>query len=567
MKSGIPFSDDWKGLGYIKLKGIILDPDTIQQVQDGRFDAVSTSFSSPGEAYCSTCAQNLAKDGFCEHEPGQVYSDGDDEDDEVVCAIIPGRHKYQECSLVVFDADPLTQISIGHDETIKDFSVSAEDWQNNSNEDANNIAFSFRDYKEETTMADNINLSDAEQKVLVVVKELRPELEDSKAIEFAKKLVVLQDKEGKYPYQEEANLDDETALLYSLENIETADQKINADAIADEMLVELKAMADEGLVKKEDYEAADAKISTEARKKLSGSTFCGPERSFPVPDCAHVTAARRLIGRYKGPGNKTEILACVSRKAKALGCDSEDAAPVESQEEVKLEVPTCDMVATLNSEEVKQLFNLAESEMISRQLKLDRPCGKCAAAEDRAINAENALQDSETKVVDLNNTLGILRGELRLQMSEYTAQVDRYIELGVELVALKKDHLATVGTLSGKFETMEKAMDSLSLGDLLDHETMIMKDFKIEDFLDSGMARDPKGDVENPVVNKDIDNNQIPDGLRPSALASIESIRDFIKDSEMKKAKELYVKMVRMKVLDEKLVSFESLSAKPTSAE
>ena len=63
-----------------------------------------------------------------------------------------------------------------------------------------------------------------------------------------------------------------------------------------------------------------SKLSTAQRKKLKASQFCGPERSFPVPDCAHVTAARRLIGRYKGPGNKDNILACVSRKEKSLNC-------------------------------------------------------------------------------------------------------------------------------------------------------------------------------------------------------------------------------------------------------
>ena len=68
----------------------------------------------------------------------------------------------------------------------------------------------------------------------------------------------------------------------------------------------------------------DAKLSTASRKKLKGSTFCGPGRSFPVPDCAHVTAARRLIGRYKGSGSHASILSCVSRKSKALGCGGKD---------------------------------------------------------------------------------------------------------------------------------------------------------------------------------------------------------------------------------------------------
>ena len=65
-----------------------------------------------------------------------------------------------------------------------------------------------------------------------------------------------------------------------------------------------------------------ARLSSAERKKLKGSTFCGPERSFPVPDCAHVTAAKRLIGRYKGPGDKGKIMSCVERKEKSLNSET-----------------------------------------------------------------------------------------------------------------------------------------------------------------------------------------------------------------------------------------------------
>src|SRR5208282_4341143 len=94
-----------------------------------------------------------------------------------------------------------------------------------------------------------------------------------------------------------------------------------------ELAAELDAMKAEGELT--DAQLTDAKLSSEKRKSLKGSAFCGPGRSFPVPDCAHVTAARRLIGRYKGEGTKSKILACVSRKAKALGCESKkkDADP------------------------------------------------------------------------------------------------------------------------------------------------------------------------------------------------------------------------------------------------
>jgi len=64
----------------------------------------------------------------------------------------------------------------------------------------------------------------------------------------------------------------------------------------------------------------EAKLTTKKRKALASSSFCGPKRSFPVPDCKHVRAALSLLGRYKGPGNKAAIRACIYRKARSLKC-------------------------------------------------------------------------------------------------------------------------------------------------------------------------------------------------------------------------------------------------------
>lgn len=84
---------------------------------------------------------------------------------------------------------------------------------------------------------------------------------------------------------------------------------------------ELLDLAMQGMLVQE-----DAQLSTEKRNELPDSAFCGPERSFPIPDCSHVTAAKRLIGSYKGSeATKAKIMACVNKKAGALSCDeSED---------------------------------------------------------------------------------------------------------------------------------------------------------------------------------------------------------------------------------------------------
>jgi hypothetical protein len=73
----------------------------------------------------------------------------------------------------------------------------------------------------------------------------------------------------------------------------------------------------------------DAELSTEKRNSLPESSFCGPDRSFPIPDCAHVTAAKRLIGRSKySESTKSKIMACVNKKATRMSCESSDEVEV-----------------------------------------------------------------------------------------------------------------------------------------------------------------------------------------------------------------------------------------------
>lgn len=554
MKSGIPFSDGWEGLGYIKLKAVIMDDKAIDQVANGLFDSVSTSFRSPGEAYCSICGQNWAKDGFCEHEPGQVYKD-EDEEEGIPCSLIPGYHNYDECSLVVFDADPHTTISIGFNDSLKEWSLPVEDWKSKEVANSNEFVYEFKDYlKEENTMADQtiVELTEQEKAVLQVVKTFHSDMEESAAIELAKSVLAKKQDNGFYPNQEEACIDEETAVLYILEDLATVGQEINSDEVYSEMEKELISA-----------EMSDKVLSAESRNKMSESTFCGPQRSFPVPDCAHVTAARRLIGRYKGPGDKSAILACVSRKAKALGCgetkDTEQQ-PEDKTTKTTFVMPTCSCLQAVTNDEVQTLFAMTESELIIRNLKVQRECSKCAAHEDSLKQAEVALKDSQSKTKELEVTLRVLREELQRQYADYAAQVDKYIDLGLKLRDAQEEKVAMISVLCGKHSDIATASESLRNTDLVTFEASL--NFKLEDAvskLNDGMTREPKGTVKDPTINTDSDNTKLPEGLSSPAMAAIESIKDLLADGQFAKAKGLYDRMVYRKVLDEKMVSFENL--------
>ena len=77
------------------------------------------------------------------------------------------------------------------------------------------------------------------------------------------------------------------------------------------------------------------KLTTKERKKLKKSVFCGPNRSFPVPDCEHVRVAKAYLGRSKfSQSTKKKIAACINRRAKQLGCNVSKKAKADFESEL-----------------------------------------------------------------------------------------------------------------------------------------------------------------------------------------------------------------------------------------
>lgn len=62
-----------------------------------------------------------------------------------------------------------------------------------------------------------------------------------------------------------------------------------------------------------------AKLTKAQRDRLPKSTFCGPNRSFPVPDMTHVRVAKAYLPRSQIPDRvKKQVLQCIVRKEKQL---------------------------------------------------------------------------------------------------------------------------------------------------------------------------------------------------------------------------------------------------------
>ena len=76
-------------------------------------------------------------------------------------------------------------------------------------------------------------------------------------------------------------------------------------------------------------------LTTKQRKKMKSTTFCGPGRSFPVPNCRYVGIARAFLGRSKfSASTKKRISACISRRAKEMNCKNTKKKAKSNYDEV-----------------------------------------------------------------------------------------------------------------------------------------------------------------------------------------------------------------------------------------
>lgn len=116
-----------------------------------------------------------------------------------------------------------------------------------------------------------------------------------------------------------------------------------------------------------------APLTTEQRKKLKKSTFCGPNRSFPINDCSHYTAGLRLLNRSKfSDSTKAKIKSCIIAKGKKMGCGGAKEKSSFTEQEINY---------IINSEIFKTTLDLVEASIKNPGMDLDfnkeKPCKDC----------------------------------------------------------------------------------------------------------------------------------------------------------------------------------------------
>jgi hypothetical protein len=121
------------------------------------------------------------------------------------------------------------------------------------------------------------------------------------------------------------------------------------------------------------------KLTTKMRKKLKESTFCGPNRSFPVPDCKHVATAKAYLNRSNfSAATKRKIAACINRKAKQLGCTPGKPAKVKGSVEYSFDNLPEDLRKLADSPVFKTTKELVEESIENEGMDLDfADCDEC----------------------------------------------------------------------------------------------------------------------------------------------------------------------------------------------
>ena len=265
-----------------------------------------------------------------------------------------------------------------------------------------------------------------------------------------------------------------------------------------------------------DLLVGDAKLSTSQRKKLSSGTFCGPGRSFPVPDCAHVTAARRLIGRAKGLSSdgRKRILSCVAGKSKSLGCGGSkdaDETPLNVSDILDLWIKDLEFSA-----EVEDRLSTMETEVTDESKVQNRLDTVKGTLEEVTIDNVKLKEDNQTlkESVDtltherdtlLENNAGMIK-------DQHNALAERLVDMRITLRKPDMRDVFSSATADARQELRKAKIVEFAQRDMKSLEHAI-NDLAVE--VDD--IKSPKDFVESKAVYKDDDRMNRGRGKRSKA--------------------------------------------------
>jgi hypothetical protein len=389
-------NDIWVPNGHIELVYYVPDKDAIDRMIDGRFRTLSVSASAtPKDVKCSICGRTI-NDYECDHYRGKTYSITDERTKKTtdrLCYWIWGKQVYNEVSFVQKPADA--------DADTYEMSFINIDGKDNFDENTNDTA--HVDTRVSLMSADIENgllqnLLDSEENNVETLYAADSIVDETMHIEVKKSDVDQTDSSGKGDSTTDNNdaddtvttdcgsddnnndttindtdtLDDQSVGTFDSHSVRSATLGLIQDMLKNKYLTiddAVDALFDENEIYisrdnrsndtilqllDEELTSADAPLSIKKRKTLKQSTYCGPNKTFPVPDCAHVIAAKRLMTKFSGTDEtKERIINGINRKSKVLFVDDSETTKDNLQED-------SNMATKLTFESVDELLESAQ---------------------------------------------------------------------------------------------------------------------------------------------------------------------------------------------------------------
>lgn len=422
-KANLLNNKDWPGMGRMRATARITDKEAIEKFLDGRYITFSAG-STTNRHVCSICSSDWASGDYCEHRHGKIY-------DKEVCVFFTGDFTVLEGSVVNSPADDLSQIhsmeflsdSIAFDTKkeieLDDSFMYLSDSLISFNEEvpmlndkapvedekdaAETVCEDESSSEENNVLSDDI-LEQIFSFVLSKMKEIQNDEKETREKEPEGSIEVLEAKDTQTNETEECVRSDGAEVQRVQADLQEKEEVTEVDLVDGESVVEDAELDWYLLDCALNIELGDATLSTETRNKLPDSAFCGPERSFPIPDCAHVTAARRLIGRSKlSDAQKEKVMSCVNKKAESMSCD------VDSNKDSSIELKLKELTQKFEQqiEDLKEkLKSLVSSDSVEKKVAVE----KVVETTDSLKPVENPSVSSadESSPIDLvkNDSLG-----------------------------------------------------------------------------------------------------------------------------------------------------------------
>lgn len=507
--------------GHYEFLTRIPDEMAAKRVVNGIYDTVSISAIATN-VICSICGE-AAVDGNTEHEHKRFhwYEQEDVEDSVKViqskkgslCYYLAGPLAGRHVAFVLTPSDQYAGVKeFEYESSITDNTNETAEMELYVLSDSGKLFLSLNDDKSDNmyeTLRDELKIKDAGKVIIDMITSI-----EKSSSEYVNKLNKMGNESSEKTMADKKS--GNKLVTDNLQDLLSTDGKLSLDLLV--LLEEVEI--DEILASGDDVVTEDAKLTASQRKGLSDKTFCGPGRSFPVPDKAHVTAALRLINRSKYSGStKASILSCVRGKARKFGMEVSSKTKDSNGEIVIEEIIVNDILLSNATIDDILALETVEKYISDNYVKVE-------TADSDTSNNKGDEQMEEEKKEDKTETVNTDDKKEDIKPADGSTtdvKPEDKVEDKVEVVEVKTDDKVSVPGESGA-DADTKTADAVINDEI---KNLTLNNAELYKELKSGVI---DRIVDHRLFLRKITKEQIEDSKKELMTRSMDSLKDTLKD-------------------------------------